>query len=160
MKRGKYIRTLKIRKLISTKMMNNKNGLGYKRTKEHRIKMIQGLRNKFKDKEYCDRIGNNFGHNSITHTQKVKDKIRNSVKIHNKLVKELKDNYKRKGYKVLSCFDIQPDLIIRKGNKIIAVELERNILNIIKKKEQFKRTNLFDKQIYFTIGVNNECKKR
>lgn len=82
-----------------------------------------------------------------------RNKISISYITHNYRVSKLKKEYINKGYKVLSCFDIIPDLIIKRGNKISAIEVERNLTNSRKRMKihNYKKSTLFDNLIFIDI---------
>lgn len=71
-------------------------------------------------------------------------------KQHNDRVLKLKRFYENRGYKTLADLQngIRPDLIIRKGNKLIAIEVERccdiNSSKISNKLNNYKKINIFD----------------
>jgi hypothetical protein len=91
---------------------------------------------------------------SVKQTKTIINKIKKSLIQHNKLVLNLKAKYLKSGYKVLSCFDIIPDLIIIKNNKITSIELERNRHGIYKKKRRYinnNNYNFFNEVIYYDI---------
>jgi len=91
---------------------------------------------------------------SIKQTKTIINKIKKSLIQHNKKVLSLKSKYLKLGYKVLSCFDIIPDLIIIKNNKIISIELERNRHGVYKKKRRYTNSNnynFFNEVIYYDI---------
>lgn len=74
----------------------------------------------------------------------VKLKMSKSNKQHNNFVLKLKKHYNSLGYKTMSFLDLQPDLIIRKGGKLYAIEVERQTHSIRHKLERYKKVNVFD----------------
>lgn len=91
---------------------------------------------------------------SIMQTKKIINKIKKSLIQHNKKVLRFKMKYLKLGYKVLSCFDIIPDLIIIKNNKITSIEIERDRHGVYRKKRRYINSNnfnFFNNVIYYNI---------
>ena len=73
-------------------------------------------------------------------------------KLHNKILKKLINDYINQGFEILDY--IIPDIIIRKNNKIYAIELEKywkKSLNL--KIKKYKKLNLFDRVIFYDFNL-------
>lgn len=87
------------------------------------------------EKEHIDKIkqtlqlhGKEFLSNRAkkSHTPESDQKRRDSMAQHNNKVLEIAEKYRKEGYEVITERDLRPDLIIRKGNIIKAVEVQRS----------------------------------
>jgi len=74
-----------------------------------------------------------------THTTESDTKRKRSFQLHKEKILELKEKYEKEGYEVITELDVRPDLIIRKDNKIIAVEVQRG-----KPKNNYNKQRVFD----------------
>lgn len=79
-----------------------------------------------------------------------KDSIKLQIKSHKKhnaVVRYLSLAFKQNDFKAVTTLDIQPDLIVRKGNKLIAIEVE--VKDINGKLDKYDKIDIFDEIRFF-----------
>ena len=81
-----------------------------------------------------------------THTPESKIKRQKSFQEHKRIILESAEKFRKEGYEVVTEFDLRPDLIIRKKNKIIAVEVQRG-----KPKDNYENQKVFDEVKWILI---------
>lgn len=78
--------------------------------------------------------------------------IRINHLIQRKKIIELQNYYKKYGFKVWTPFQVIPDLIIRKGNKLISIEIgDKKSKRLKERTYKNKGVEIFDKLIYSEV---------
>lgn len=77
-------------------------------------------------------------------------KIQNEIKNHHKFVDILVNDFKKKGYRAINLRDCIPDLLVRRGNKIYAIETSKSSYFPEFKQKKYNMIKFFfDKILYF-----------
>ena len=113
----------------------SKSKRGYRHTNKAKLNMIKGHQ------------GLSSWNKGIQMKKSVKLKIIKSIFEHNKMILKLKNQYNKQGYLVLTALEVIPDLILKRGNKLIAIEIERykdNESRMRRKMKNYKGNKFFN----------------